>query len=103
MDLTFFEKSVKFFASCVDQVNEIDESVILRWIEMLDEQISHLNCLLSNATVEASKRRKLQTFTIHLSSARSRILAGCPQGGNLSADADNSSPTLVWDDAQSAF
>ena len=68
MDLTFFENSVKFFASCVDQVNEVDESVILRWIEMLDEQISHLKSLLSDATVGASKRRKLfqSIFQVHV-------------------------------------
>ena len=100
MDPAFFVESVKFFASCVEHVSDVDESFHLRWIEMIDEQIQHLSFLLKEPTVTASNKKKFQTSELLLLSIRQKICSSLPKGAGVEA---NEEQKVVWDDAQSAF
>ena len=99
----FFEESVQFFAVCVDQLEDddkVDESMHLRWIEMIDEQLLHLDSLLKNPSVIASNKKKFQTCHGHLLSFRQKIFDAVPKGAGVEPVPNK---TVVWDDAQSAF
>ena len=81
-------------------MTDVDETICLRCIKMIDEQVCHLEYLLKDPAVVASEKKSFQTSQIDLFSIGQKIGDGSSKEAGVETVQDQN---VVWDDAESAF